>query len=139
MAVQYGKCTNRAGCTLAYTGDQIRFEGAPICPECGQPLAVIKGSGGGRGKLWLLILLPILLIGMVAAGYFIVQSLLGLNGSSGNKGSASATATATVSATATSTASASATTSTTEQSASPRRRALGIARRLGRRKSKTAL
>src|SRR6266550_1655520 len=119
MAVQYGKCTNRAGCTLAYTGDQIRFEGAPICPECGQPLAVIKGSGGGRGKLWLLILLPILLIGMVAAGYFIVQSLLGLNGSSGSKGSASATATATVSATATSTASASATTSTTEQSASP--------------------
>src|SRR5882762_5069021 len=101
MAVQYGKCTNRAGCTLAYTGDQIRFEGAPICPECGQPLAVIKGSGGGRGKLWLLILLPILLIGMVAAGYFVVQSLLGLN-SNGSKGSASATATATVSATATS-------------------------------------
>src|ERR1700737_2686651 len=113
MAVQYGKCTNRAGCTLAYTGDQIRFEGAPICPECGQPLAVIKGSGGARGKLWLLILLPILLIGMVAAGYFIVQSLLGLNGSNGSKGSASATAT--VSATATATPSASA----TDQSASP--------------------
>jgi outer membrane protein OmpA-like peptidoglycan-associated protein len=113
MAVQYGKCTNRAGCTLAYTGDQIRFEGAPICPECGQPLAVIKGSGGARGKLWLLILLPILLIGMVAAGYFIVQSLLGLNGSNGSKGSASATAT--VSATATATP----TTSATDQSASP--------------------
>jgi outer membrane protein OmpA-like peptidoglycan-associated protein len=76
MAVQYGKCTNRAGCTLAYTGDQIRFEGAPICPECGQPLAVIKGPGGGRSKLWLLILLPIVLIGMVAAGYFIVQAVL---------------------------------------------------------------
>jgi len=76
MAVQYGKCTNRAGCTLAYTGDQIRFEGAPICPECGQPLAVIKGSGGGRGKLWLLILLPIVLIGMVAAGYFLVQTVI---------------------------------------------------------------
>jgi outer membrane protein OmpA-like peptidoglycan-associated protein len=56
---------------------------------------------------------------MVAAGYFIVQSLLGLNGSNGSKGSVSATATATVSATATSTASASPTTSTTEQSASP--------------------
>jgi outer membrane protein OmpA-like peptidoglycan-associated protein len=76
MAVQYGKCTNRAGCTLAYTGDQVRFEGAPICPECGQPLAVIKGSGGGRGKLWLLILLPIVLIGMVAAGYFLVQTVI---------------------------------------------------------------
>jgi outer membrane protein OmpA-like peptidoglycan-associated protein len=119
MAVQYGKCTNRAGCTLAYTGDQIRFEGAPICPECGQPLAVIKGSGGAGGKLWLLILLPILLIGMVAAGYFIVQSLLGLNGSNGSKSSASATATATVSATATATPTASATTPTTDQSASP--------------------
>jgi outer membrane protein OmpA-like peptidoglycan-associated protein len=114
MAVQYGKCTNRAGCTLAYTGDQIRFEGAPICPECGQPLAVIKGPGGGKGKLWLLILLPILLIGMVAAGYFIVQAMLGLAGSDGK---ASPTATATVSATATATPSASAT-PTTEQIAS---------------------
>jgi len=76
MAVQYGKCTNRAGCTLAYTGDQIRFEGAPICPECGQPLAVIKGPGGGGSKLWLLILLPIVLIGMIAAGYFVVQAAL---------------------------------------------------------------
>jgi outer membrane protein OmpA-like peptidoglycan-associated protein len=111
MAIQYGKCTNRAGCTLAYTGDQIRYEGAPICPECGQPLAVIKGPGGGGSKLWLLILLPILLIGMIAAGYFIVQSLLGVGG---GKGVASATATATVSATATTTATA--TPSATESS-----------------------
>jgi outer membrane protein OmpA-like peptidoglycan-associated protein len=117
MAVQYGKCTNRAGCTLAYTGDQIRFEGAPICPECGQALAVIKGPGSGRGKLWLLILLPILLIGMVATGYFLVQALLGLGGSADGKGSPSASAVATVSATATATPSASATAST-EQSAS---------------------
>jgi outer membrane protein OmpA-like peptidoglycan-associated protein len=76
MAVQYGKCTNRAGCTLAYTGDQIRFEGASVCPECGQPLAVVKGPGGGGSKLWLLILLPIVLIGMVAAGYFLVESVI---------------------------------------------------------------
>jgi outer membrane protein OmpA-like peptidoglycan-associated protein len=76
MAVQYGKCTNRAGCTLAYTGDQIRFEGASVCPECGQPLAVVKGPGGGENKLWLLILLPIVLIGMVAAGYFLVESVI---------------------------------------------------------------
>ena len=76
MAVQYGKCTNRAGCTLAYTGDQIRFEGASVCPECGQPLAVVKGPGGGGSKLWLLILLPIVLIGMVAAGYFLVQTVI---------------------------------------------------------------
>src|SRR5258707_1967066 len=76
MAVQYGKCTNRAGCTLAYTGDQIRFEGASVCPECGQPLAVVKGPGGGGNKLWLLILLPIVLIGMVAAGYFLVESVI---------------------------------------------------------------
>jgi outer membrane protein OmpA-like peptidoglycan-associated protein len=76
MAVQYGKCMNRAGCTLAYTGDQIRFEGASVCPECGQPLAVVKGPGGGGSKLWLLILLPIVLIGMVAAGYFLVQTVI---------------------------------------------------------------
>src|ERR1700731_302755 len=101
MPRQHGKFTNRAGCTLAYTGPQIRFEGAPICPDCGQPLAVIKGSGGGGGKLWLLILLPILLIGMVAAGYFLVQTLLGLNGSNGSKGSAPATATLSATATAT--------------------------------------
>jgi outer membrane protein OmpA-like peptidoglycan-associated protein len=106
MAVQYGKCTNRAGCTLAYTGDQIRFEGAPICPECGQPLAIIKGPGGGRGKVWLLILLPILLIGMVAAGYFFVQTLISLSSGGSAKASPSASAVAIASA--------------TEQSSSPR-------------------
>jgi outer membrane protein OmpA-like peptidoglycan-associated protein len=97
MAVQYGKCTNRAGCTLAYTGDQIRFEGAPICPECGQPLAVIKGGGGGGNKLWLLILLAVVLIGMVAAGYFIVQAVL----STTTKTTTSPSPTATVATTAT--------------------------------------
>jgi outer membrane protein OmpA-like peptidoglycan-associated protein len=117
MAVQYGKCTNRAGCTLAYTGDQIRFEGAPICPECGQPLAIIKGPGGGRGKVWLLILLPILLIGMVAAGYFFVQTLISL--SSGGSAKASPSASAVAIASATPTATASATPSTSEQSSSP--------------------
>lgn len=118
MAVQYGKCTNRAGCTLAYTGDQIRFEGAPICPECGQPLVVIKGPGGGGNKLWLLVLLPLVLIGMVAAGYFIVQALMGLGNSGSGKASPSASAVA--SATATPTPSASATSTTTpEQSPSP--------------------
>jgi outer membrane protein OmpA-like peptidoglycan-associated protein len=108
MAVQYGKCTNRAGCTLAYTGDQIRFEGAPICPECGQPLAVIKGPGGGKRKLWLLILLPILLLCMVAAGYFIVQAII-------PQPTPTPTPTPTPSATPSPSASA---TATTEQSAS---------------------
>ena len=121
MAVQYGKCTNRAGCTLAYTGDQIRFEGPPICPECGQPLVVIKGPGGGGNKLWLLVLLPLVLIGMVAAGYFIVQALMGLGNSGSGKASPSASAVASATATPTPSASATSPTATTtpEQSPSP--------------------
>jgi outer membrane protein OmpA-like peptidoglycan-associated protein len=121
MAVQYGKCTNRAGCTLAYTGDQVRFEGDPICPECGQPLVVIKGPGGSGNKLWLLILLPVVLIGMVAAGYFIVQGVLGWGNGGGGKASPSASAVASASPSATPTASVSATSPSTtpEQSPSP--------------------
>jgi outer membrane protein OmpA-like peptidoglycan-associated protein len=112
MAVQYGKCTNRAGCTLAYTGDQIRFEGTPICPECGQPLAVIKGPGGSGSKLWLLILLPIVLIGMIAAGYFVVQAALSW-GSKATTTTATATPSATAAPTASETPTATATASTT--------------------------
>ena len=120
MAVQYGKCTNRAGCTLAYTGDQIRFEGAPICPECGQPLAVIKGPGCARSKLWLLIVLPIVLIGMVAAGYFMVQAALNW-GTKTTDSTASPTASVNASATATPSASATSPTPTPtlEESPSP--------------------
>ncbi len=127
MAVQYGKCTNRAGCTLAYTGDQIRFEGNPICPECGQGLAVIKGPGGGGRKVWLLILLPIVLIGMVAAGYFLVQAVLNsvskptvVTTSPTASATASASATTNPSASASASASASPTeTPTPDQSPSP--------------------
>jgi outer membrane protein OmpA-like peptidoglycan-associated protein len=119
MAVQYGKCTNRAGCTLAYTGDQIRFEGAPICPECGQPLVVIKRPGGGGNKLRLLILLPLVLIGMIAAGYFI--GLLGWGSGAGGKASSSASAVTSTSPSATPNASASTPppSATPEQSPSP--------------------
>jgi outer membrane protein OmpA-like peptidoglycan-associated protein len=38
MPVQYGQCLNKAGCSLAYTGEMIRYEGEARCPECGQPL-----------------------------------------------------------------------------------------------------
>src|SRR5258708_34727229 len=53
----YGKCTNRANCTLSYTGDQVRFEGKPICPECGKALVIDNpalSSTSGR-EFWVLV------------------------------------------------------------------------------------
>ena len=69
---QIGKCSNRVSCTLAYTGQEIRFEGAPVCPECGQPLTVTKGRKKG-GKLWILILIPLLFLIMAGIGFYIAE------------------------------------------------------------------
>src|SRR5260370_30860178 len=64
-----GKCSNRVGCTLAYTGQEIRFEGSPVCPECGQPLTEVA-KPKKNSKLWLLILIPVLLLVGAAVGFF---------------------------------------------------------------------
>ncbi|MBV9997814.1 MAG: OmpA family protein [Verrucomicrobia bacterium] len=66
MPVQYGQCLNKAGCSLAYTGEMIRYEGEARCPECGQPL----GPAAPRRKKppWLsgLIVLAILVAASIA-------------------------------------------------------------------------
>jgi len=72
---QIGKCSNRVGCTLAYTGQEIRFEGTPICPECGQPLTEIAKQKKG-GKLWLLILIPVLFFAIAGVGFWAVERYL---------------------------------------------------------------
>jgi serine/threonine protein kinase len=41
--IQYGVCNNKAGCSLAYTGELIRYAGDARCPECGQPLVAPPG------------------------------------------------------------------------------------------------
>lgn len=38
MANRIGKCTNYAGCQLAYRNQDIETDDAFVCPECGQPL-----------------------------------------------------------------------------------------------------
>jgi outer membrane protein OmpA-like peptidoglycan-associated protein len=47
------KCTNYSGCLVAYRGEKVELaEGAPlVCPECGKPLAVVKGGQGAIVKL----------------------------------------------------------------------------------------
>jgi outer membrane protein OmpA-like peptidoglycan-associated protein len=69
---QTGKCSNRVGCTLAYTGQEIRFEGSPICPECGQPLTEIT-KPKKSSRLWILILIPIVLLAIAAVGFYAVE------------------------------------------------------------------
>jgi outer membrane protein OmpA-like peptidoglycan-associated protein len=72
---QTGKCTNRVGCTLAYTGQEIRFEGSPVCPECGQPLTEITKPKKSN-KLWLLILALIVLFAIAGGGFYAVERYL---------------------------------------------------------------
>jgi outer membrane protein OmpA-like peptidoglycan-associated protein len=72
---QIGKCSNRVGCTLAYTGQEIRFEGSPICPECGQPLTQTT-KPKKSSKLWILILIPIVLLAIAAIGFYGVERYL---------------------------------------------------------------
>src|SRR5260370_17468600 len=70
-----GKCSNRVGCTLAYTGQEIRFEGSPVCPECGQPLTEVA-KPKKNSKLWLLILIPVLLLVVAAHGFYTGEKYL---------------------------------------------------------------
>jgi outer membrane protein OmpA-like peptidoglycan-associated protein len=72
---QIGKCSNRVGCTLAYTGQEIRFEGSPICPECGQPLTELT-KPKKSSKLWILILIPIVLLAVAGVGFYGVERYL---------------------------------------------------------------
>jgi outer membrane protein OmpA-like peptidoglycan-associated protein len=69
MPVQYGKCSNRSACSLAYTGEVIRFEGDARCPECGQPLAMAKPPR--KSRPWLPGLV-VLLFGVVGVTLFFV-------------------------------------------------------------------
>src|SRR5687767_10903337 len=47
------KCTNYSGCLVAYRGEKVELaEGAPlVCPECGKPLAVVKGGSAAIIKI----------------------------------------------------------------------------------------
>ncbi|MBV8813775.1 MAG: OmpA family protein [Verrucomicrobia bacterium] len=67
-----GKCSNRVGCTLAYTGHEIRFEGTPICPECGEPLTEIQGRKKGS-KIGILILIPVVFLVIAGFGFYAAQ------------------------------------------------------------------
>ena len=69
---QIGKCSNRVGCTLAYTGQEIRFEGSPVCPECGQPLTEIT-KPKKSSKLWLFIVALIVLFAIAGGGFYVVE------------------------------------------------------------------
>lgn len=69
---QTGKCTNRVGCTLAYTGQEVRFEGSPVCPECGQPLTEVSKPKKSN-KLWILILALIVLLAIAGGGFYAVE------------------------------------------------------------------
>jgi outer membrane protein OmpA-like peptidoglycan-associated protein len=95
---QIGKCSNRVGCTLAYTGQEIRFEGSPVCPECGQPLTEVAKPKKST-KVWLLILIPVLFLVVAAVGFYAVEKYF--VGSDGAKVTPTATPAATAQASAT--------------------------------------
>jgi outer membrane protein OmpA-like peptidoglycan-associated protein len=67
-----GKCSNRVGCTLAYTGHEVRFEGTPICPECGEPLTEIRSRKKGT-KIGILILIPVVFLVIAGLGFYAAQ------------------------------------------------------------------
>ena len=72
---QIGKCTNNVGCTLAYTGQEIRFEGSAVCPECGRPLTLLAKPKTGS-KLWLAILALVVLVAIAGGGFYAVEHML---------------------------------------------------------------
>src|SRR6516162_4902581 len=85
MAVQYGKCSNRSACSLAFSGEAIRFDGPPVCPACGGPLTLVgasgetKTGGGGGAKIGLILAIVgvVLLLLFVAAGYVVYNIFFG--------------------------------------------------------------
>jgi outer membrane protein OmpA-like peptidoglycan-associated protein len=72
---QIGKCTNTVGCTLAYTGQEIRFEGSAVCPECGQPLTLLT-KPKSSSQLWLVILALVVLVAIAGGGFYAVERVL---------------------------------------------------------------
>src|ERR1700748_513124 len=72
---QIGKCTNTVGCTLAYTGQEIRFEGSAVCPECGRPLTLVT-KPKTTSKIWLVILALAVLLAIAGGGFYAVERLL---------------------------------------------------------------
>jgi outer membrane protein OmpA-like peptidoglycan-associated protein len=74
MKSQFGVCGNKAGCSLAYTGEKIPLTPGGLCPECGQPLIVETSKKGGGGKLVLiLIVVFVVLIGGLGAIGFLFK------------------------------------------------------------------
>ena len=62
------KCTNFSGCLVAYRGEKIEVaDGAPlVCPECGKPLAVVKGGSAAVVK----IVIGLAAVAILAGGAF---------------------------------------------------------------------
>jgi outer membrane protein OmpA-like peptidoglycan-associated protein len=94
---QTGKCTNTVGCTLAYTGQEIRFEGSAVCPECGQPLTLLT-KPKTSSKLWLVIVALVVLVAVAGGGFYAVERLLTASDSTKTSDNTKATPTATASA-----------------------------------------
>jgi outer membrane protein OmpA-like peptidoglycan-associated protein len=95
---QIGKCTNNVGCTLAYTGQEIRFEGSAVCPECGRPLTLLAKPKTG-GKLWLVILALVVLVTIAGGGFYAVERMLSASTASTTSDNTKTSATPTASAT----------------------------------------
>src|SRR6201988_3553909 len=72
---QIGKCTNNVSCTLAYAGQEIRFEGSAVCPECGRPLTLLAQPKTGS-KLWLVILALVVLVSIAGGGFYRVTRMV---------------------------------------------------------------
>ena len=67
--IQYGRCTNKARCSLALNREPVFVPLDGRCPECGQPLEV---SGMSRGRLKLIPLL--LVVGALGAGGYYAKT-----------------------------------------------------------------
>lgn len=69
--MQYGKCSNRVGCSLAYTGEAIRFEGEPRCPECGRPLEIQQPPRAAKSSILIASGLLLLILGAAGTGAYL--------------------------------------------------------------------
>ncbi|HEX6563225.1 MAG TPA: OmpA family protein [Chthoniobacterales bacterium] len=90
------------GCTLAYTGQEIRFEGSAVCPECGRPLTLLTKPKTGS-KLWLVILALVVLVAIAGGGFYAVERMVTASDTTKTSETTKTSATATPSPAATNT------------------------------------
>ncbi len=66
--IRYGRCTNKASCSLAFNKEKVLVPLDGRCPECGQPLEVESSMALRPFKMLPLV---VVLAALAAGGYFV--------------------------------------------------------------------